>query len=242
MFLDKDIYLFDLDGTLLTIEVEEFLQHYFKALSVEFKDLCQNREEFIQALMQATKQMIKNQGQQTNRQVFMDKFSQLVGLAAADTEQLEVRFNNFYQNEFADLDQYFTIAREKPAAVINYLKNKGKRLVLATNPLFPPAGVKARLSWAGIDAADFELLTTYDNMSHAKPNPDYYREILTKIGAEPDDCLMIGNDPQEDGSATELGIELLLIEDFLIPRDKVDYPVSWQGSMAEFKRLIETKL
>jgi hypothetical protein len=53
---------------------------------------------------------------------------------------------------------------------------------------------------------------------------------------------MIGNDPQEDGSATELGIELLLIKDFLIPRDKVDYPVSWQGSMAEFKRLIETKL
>lgn len=100
----------------------------------------------------------------------------------------------------------------------------------------------ARLKWIGIEAANFELLTHYENMSYAKPNPNYYQEILTKIDAEPANCLMIGNNLKEDAAATEVGIETIIIEDNLITSKDGDYPISWQGSLVEFEKLIKEQL
>ena len=33
-------------------------------------------------------------------------------------------------------------------------------------------------------------------MHYCKPNPNYYLEISEKIGVDPRDCLMIGDDPR----------------------------------------------
>ena len=243
MFKDKEFFLFDLDGTLLSIEADEFLKYYFGALSTKFKDLCAEEEDFIGLLMGSTKKMIKNDGSCSNQEAFMEDFMGKMDIEdRAEAEKIKKRFEEFYQKEFAALDQYFELDRETPAEIIEHLKAQGKKLVLATNPLFPKEAVAARLSWIGIDASDFELLTHYENMSYAKPNPNYYREILEKIGAEAEDCLMVGNDLKEDAAATELGIKTLIIEDKMIARKDSNYPVAWQGSLKEFKELIKDKI
>lgn len=243
MFKDKEVFLFDLDGTLLSIEAEEFLKYYFGALSSEFKDLCADQDDFIGLLMGSTKKMIKNDGSCSNQQAFMGDFMEKMEITdQAEAEKIKERFNQFYQTKFAALDQYFEIDRETPAEIIKYLKAQGKKLVLATNPLFPKAAVEKRLGWIGIDAADFELLTHYENMSYAKPNPNYYREILEKIDAEAENCLMIGNDLKEDAVASELGIKTIIIEDKVIKREDSDYPVAWQGSLKEFEELIKKEI
>lgn len=243
MFKNKEVFLFDLDGTLLNIEAEEFLKYYFGALSAEFEDLCADQEEFVGLLMGSTEKMIRNDGRCSNQEAFMEDFMEKMEITErAEAEKIKERFEQFYQSEFAVLDQYFELDRETPAEIIEHLKAQGKKLVLATNPLFPEEAVAARLGWVGIEAEDFELLTHYENMSYAKPNPNYYKEILEKIDAAPEDCLMIGNDLKEDAVASELGIKTFIIEDKMIEREESDYPLAWQGSLKEFKELIKEEI
>jgi FMN phosphatase YigB (HAD superfamily) len=81
--------------------------------------------------------------------------------------------------------------------------------------------VESRLSWIGLQPSDFDFITSYENSSYCKPNPDYYREILKKYDARPEDCLMIGNDVEEDGAASaQAGIEAFLVLDNLISKGK----------------------
>ena len=243
MFKDKEVFLFDLDGTLLSIEAEQFLKYYFGALSAEFEDPCADQDQFIGLLMGSTEKMIRNDGSCSNQEVFMQDFMEKMNIEnREEAEKIKERFEHFYQTEFADLDQYFELDRETPAEIIEHLKSEGKRLVLATNPLFPKEAVAARLNWAGIDASDFEFLTHYENMSYAKPNPNYYQEILEKIDVKAENCIMIGNDLKEDAVASKLGIKTLIIEDKLIKREESDYPVAWQGSLKEFKELLKEQL
>ena len=82
--------------------------------------------------------------------------------------------------------------------------------MLATNPLFPPTATQSRIRWAGLTPEDFEFITTYDNSSFCKPNPDYYREILGKLNLNAGECLMVGNDVGEDMIARTLGMLSLI--------------------------------
>jgi HAD superfamily hydrolase (TIGR01549 family) len=244
LFKDKNVFLFDLDGTLLTIETEQFLKYYFGALSSKFEDLCKEQEDFIKLLMDSTKKMITNDGSRSNQQAFMEAFMEKIEVKSEEdsAEKIKERFDQFYRNEFAALGKYFEIDRKNPLEIIEHLKNNDKRLVLATNPLFPKEAVEKRLSWTGINPADFELLTHYENMSYAKPNPNYYQEILKKINVNAEDCLMIGNDLKEDAAAAELGITTFIIEDKLIEREASHYPIEWRGSLREFKELLKNEM
>ncbi|RQD77484.1 MAG: HAD family hydrolase [Halanaerobium sp. MSAO_Bac5] len=240
MLKSRDRYLFDLDGTLLTIDIDEFLNRYFAALSAEFSDLYSDQQEFIANLMDSTHKMIKNNGQKSNEEVFMEDF--LAHLNEADREAIKGRFHDFYQNVFPSLKKDFELDSQTPANIISYLKAKNKSLVLATNPLFPRQAVIERLNWAGLAAEDFDLITSYENMSYAKPNPNYYQEILEKIDAEPDQCLMIGNDMTEDAAAQKLGIPTLIINNHLIENESKETDLFWQGSLKEFYDLIKKEL
>lgn len=243
MFKDKEVFLFDLDGTLLNIEVDEFLKYYFGALSEKFSDLCDSKEEFIGLLTASTEKMIRNDGSRSNQEAFMDDFMEKLNVEEEDEAQkIKGRFDNFYQTDFRELAKYFKLDKETPAEIIKYLKSKGKKLVLATNPLFPVEAVEARLEWVNIDPTDFALITNYENMSYAKPNPEYYQEILEKIEESPDNCLMIGNDLKEDAIASRLGIETMIVEDKLIEREDSSYNISWQGTLKELKELIKKEI
>ena len=240
MLKNRETYLFDLDGTLLTINIDEFLNRYFAALSAEFNDLYPNKQEFISNLMDSTHKMIKNNGEKSNREVFMEDF--LAHLNEEDREKIKKRFNDFYQNVFPSLKEEFEIDNQTPAEIISYLKSKNKNLVLATNPLFPREAVVERLNWAGLKEEAFDFISSYENMSYAKPNPNYYQEILEKIEESPDNCLMIGNDMKEDTAARDAGIPTLIINDHLIEDEKKDLDLVWQGSLEEFCSLIKSEL
>ena len=79
----------------------------------------------------------------------------------------------------------------------------------------------------GLADTDFDWVTDYENSHYCKPNPDYYREILTRFALDPRQCVMIGNDMEEDMQpAAELGMARFLITDCLInPNDRpLDMP------------------
>jgi FMN phosphatase YigB (HAD superfamily) len=95
------------------------------------------------------------------------------------------------------------------------------------------------MSWAGLDHNDFELYTTYENSCFAKPNLDYYREILGKLDLKAEECLMVGNDVSEDMVAEKLGMKVFLLTDCLLNKDNEDISKYPSGSFKELKEYIE---
>ena len=215
--------LFDLDGTLLPMEQEKFLQAYFGGLTRFAAPYGYAPKDLIDALWKGTGEMVKNNGEALNREVFWDAFAAQFGEDARAREQ---DFERFYATEFDHVRHACGFAPEA-RYLISSLKALGVRCVLATNPIFPAVATEARIRWAGLAPEDFSYITTYENSRHCKPNPAYYADILAELDCEPSECLMIGNDASEDLAAMELGIPVFLLTPCLINtknRDISDIP------------------
>ena len=224
--------LFDLDGTLLPMDLDEFLHAYYKRLIMYAAAHGYDPELFRKALDAGVYAMIKMNGI-PNEQAFWGTFGQTYGLDEAECERAKDLFLAFYRTEFCRIGDDVT---PNPAAreVLEVLAAKGYPLVLATMPLFPRVAVEERLRWAGVDGSPFKYLTTYENSTSAKPHLEYYREVLAAIGVEPGDALMVGNNTQEDLVSMELGCESFLVTDWLIDPIGYDQRQVRHGSMADF--------
>ena len=86
----------------------------------------------------------------------------------------------------------------------------GYNVVIATNSIFPEIAIMQRMEWANLKDINFSLVTTMENMHYAKPNVEYYIEILDKLNSKPEDSIMIGDDLEMDIlPAQKLGIKTI---------------------------------
>ncbi|MCR1897877.1 HAD family hydrolase [Irregularibacter muris] len=228
-------FLFDLDGTLLPLDMDHFIKIYFGEMA---KKLSQHipSDKIANYIWQATNHMVKNTDpKMTNMEVFAHHFTQSTG---KNFEELSPIFEEFYLNEFMKTKIACT-SHPLVKEIIELLKEKGYTLVLATNPLFPKRAVLHRLEWAGLKEEDFTLITSYETMHACKPNIEYYQEILEKTHKTSQECMMIGNDVEEDLVAEKLGITTFLLEDQLIHRGPKEPVFDYKGSYGDLKDLIE---
>ncbi len=228
--------LFDLDGTLLPMDQDVFVKTYFKGIAAKLAPYGYEPKELIDAIWHGTMKMIKNDGRHTNEEVFWDYFASQYGKKARKDLPL---FDAFYRENF---DGVQSVCGFNPdaAALILELKTMGKRVVLATNPIFPAIATEKRIRWAGLDPEDFELYTTYENSSHSKPNPAYYQDILSRLSVPPEECLMVGNDVADDMVAEQLGMNVFLLTDCLINKDNIDISVYPNGGFSELNQYIHS--
>ena len=210
--------LFDLDGTLLPMDQNVFVKSYLgriaKAMAVHGYD----PDKLVKAIWSGTDAMVRNDGSRLNEAVFWDTFA---GFFGTPTPQELALFDAFYREGFPAVQEscgFTPRARE----VLDKVKALGLQAVLATNPIFPAAATHQRVQWAGLQTSDFLHITTYENASFCKPNPDYYREILHKLGLAPEECLMVGNDATEDMVAETLGMQVFLLTPCLINKHDLD--------------------
>lgn len=210
--------LFDLDGTLLPLEQELFVQDYFKRLAAKIAPLGYEPGQLIKTIWSGINAMKEGDGSQTNEQLFWDFFCRQYGPGAKEHEP---HFRAFYETEFQEVRSvcgFSPMAKE----VVALCKQRGRRVVLATNPLFPAVATESRIRWAGLMPENFDLYTTYENSSYCKPDLRYYQEILTKLHIRPEECLMVGNDVEEDMVAAKLGMKVFLLTDHLINEHGTD--------------------
>ena len=228
--------LFDLDGTLLPMDQDAFMKYYFGGLVKRLAPFGYESKPLIDAVWAGSVAMVKNNGDRTNEAVFWDKFAELLG---DEIRAYEAELADFYKNEFSAAR---AACGENPMArtVIDRLKKMGIPVVLATNPLFPSVATEARMSWVGLKKEDFLLVTTYENSGSCKPNPQYYREILEKLGLSPEECLMVGNDVDEDMIAEELGMRVFLITDCILNRKGKDISRYPSGNFDALLRYLDT--
>lgn len=230
--------LFDLDGTLLPMDQEEFIRAYFGGLAAKLVPHGYDPEKLTKAIWYATGEMIKNDSGEVNQKIFWKAFSKLLGDGVYDDEPL---FDEFYHNGFQKVKEVCGY-NENAAKFVHFIKEKGIRTILATNPLFPSIATESRIRWAGLEPEDFEYYTTYENSGYCKPNLKYYGEILSKTNLRPQECLMVGNDVGEDMVTLKLGMKVFLLTDNLINKTNEDINNYPNGSFAEleeyFKSLI----
>ena len=210
--------LFDLDGTLLPMDLDVFIKAYLGKLSHWMIPYGYDQKKLIESLWLGNIAMVKNNGEKTNEAAFWETVKNIYGEKIYQDQSL---FDEFYVEEYNTLSQ---VCGYDPAAaeIIASLKAKGYRLILATNPLFPAAATQWRIRWAGLNPQDFELITSFENSSYCKPNTDYYRSILENIGVSAEECLMVGNDVSEDMVASKLGMEVFLLTNCLINKENTD--------------------
>ena len=227
--------LFDLDGTLLPMDQEQFTRAYFRLLAAKLAPLGYEPQKLIDSIWAGTAAMVNNDGTCTNEEAFWKTFEGIYGQAARrDRETIE----SFYREEF---QQARTACGFTPAAaeIVRRLKREGKTLVLATNPIFPAEATRSRMHWAGLSPEDFVWYTTYENAHFCKPNPRYYEEILQQIDRRPEDCLMVGNDVTEDMVAETLGMSVFLLTDCLINREALELSRFARGGFAELNAFFD---
>lgn len=221
--------LFDLDGTLLPMDQEEFTKVYLHLLSKKMEQHGYEPEQMVKAVWTGTGAMVKNDGSSTNEKVFWGAFDKFWGKnASADEPVLQA----FYENEFEDVRNACGY-NEDARKMIDEVKSMGYRTILATNPIFPALATEKRIRWAGLTPEDFELYTTYENIGYCKPNPQYYQEILNRIGLLPEECVMVGNDVTEDMVAETIGMKVFLLTDCMINKEEKDISVYPNGSFQE---------
>lgn len=210
--------LFDLDGTLLPMDQEAFTKAYFHTLSAKLAPFGYDPKALVNGIWAGTAAMVKNDGSRPNEQAFWETFCNLFGEAVRQDESL---FEEYYQVEFQAVKNVCGF-NPKAAEVVQLCKQKGRRVVLATNPIFPAIATESRIRWAGLQPADFQWYTTYENSCNCKPNPAYYRDIVKRLGCRPEECLMVGNDVGEDMVAGTLGVHTFLLTDCLINKEERD--------------------
>lgn len=228
--------LFDLDGTLLPMDQDEFVRAYFKLLAKKLAGHGYDPQALLGNIWAGVEAMVKNTGEVNNEEAFWRTFDAIYGEGVRKDIPI---FEDYYRNEFQQVQQVCGF-NPRAAEVICYVKEKGLRTVLATNPLFPVVATESRIRWAGLKKEDFEVITTYENSRHCKPNPDYYLDIIEEIGVKPEECLMVGNDVKEDMVANSLGMKVFLLTDCLINKEDKDISVYPNGNFEALLTYIDT--
>lgn len=225
--------LFDLDGTLLPMDNDEFTTVYFKLLAETLGPYGYDAKQLVNAVWTGTFAMLKNDGSKSNEEAFWGKFAEIYGEKGIADKPI---FNRFYENEFKKAKAVCGY-NPKAAEAVRKIKSDGYRVALATNPIFPASAIETRICWAGFSSDEFELFTSYENIGFCKPNPDYYREILKRLKISADECLMVGNDVSEDMIAESIGMNVFLLTDCLINKEHKDisaYPCGGFEQLTEF--------
>jgi len=225
--------LFDMDGTLLPMDMEEFTSGYFKILYTNLTKYNIPYEKLVKTIWEGTATMVNNDGSRTNREIFWEKFGELI--PEVPLKEIADTCDRFYRNDF-DLAIKFTKQNPLAKEAVTLAHKKAPIVALATNPLFPYDGQITRMKWIGLKDNDFDLITAYETDSYCKPNPKYFYSVCDRLGVKPEECLMIGNDEKEDMYACKLaGIQGYLVTDTMIKSES--HP--WNGLKGSFEELVE---
>ena len=211
----KEAILFDLDGTLLPMNQDIFVKTYFGLMAKRMAQFGYKPDELIHTIWKCFAEVYGNE----------------------KTRNDHAKFDEFYHEDFPKVQSscgFQPLAKE----IVQYAKQQGYRVVLATNPIFPRIATDERIRWAGLEPSDFELVTTYENSHACKPSLLYYQEILDALGLEGSECLMVGNDISEDGVVKQLGMDIFYITDCLINPDGIDIKHELHGSFEDLKEYI----
>jgi FMN phosphatase YigB (HAD superfamily) len=227
--------LLDLDGTLLGVDMDIFVPRMVASMR-EFFAAAIPGDGFGPALREGfTAMAVNDDPRRTVLDVFLDVFGGRTGLGPGRTREL---FEAYYRGPFCGLAS-LSSRLEGVAELLETAFRRGFTVSLATKPIFPRDAIRERMRWAGVEDAPFEVVTAAEIMHWCKPHPGYWRELLAMLGAAPGDCLMAGNDREQDLAAGRAGIPTYFVGGRWATGDDVGYRPDDQGTLTDLAALLD---
>ncbi len=224
--------LFDLDGTLIDIDLKSFIPGYMQLLSETVSHIIRP-SKFISLLFKASNAIDQNDGRMTNEELFANVFFPLKG---HPREEIEPLFNEFYENDFIKLRKY-TEVKPEARSVVQAAFERGYDVVIATTPIIPLTAIQQRLNWANVGDFDYKLITSFENMRANKPHRYYYQQIFDFLNCPPEACLMVG-DEEKDMKASIFGCQTYLVPSNNSNLDTNSPQPTYQGPLEDLLNLL----
>jgi len=227
--------LFDLDGTLLGVNMRRFIPAYLDALFNFFEDLAE-RDRFSRVLRASIGHLLASEeGGRTNEAKFLDVIQSNLGIA---DNQFRERMDSFC---LEGLDVLAPFIEPHPLArdVLNRCFDMGLKVAIATNPVFPRPLVDARLAWGGIIDFPYDWIASMENTRYCKPHPEFFLDVLATLELAPSDTLMVGNDTQHDLGARGVGIPVFLVDTWIEDRLGGVFAVDLRGDLSDLLAFLD---
>jgi len=234
-----DAILFDLDGTLLRVQMTEFIPRYVEGLASYFTSYAKPKK-FTRVMLGAIRGLLRDEGdgRQTNQQRVFSVLQQHLAIPQ------QAAYEAFQSYAAEQLDCLQELVQPIPLArqILLECQQRGIKLVLATNPVFPDFMIRARLRWGQLEDIPFSHLTSSENSCYCKPQSGYFREIVQQLQLAPENCMMVGNDTLQDLSAAAVGIETFLVDTWMVERQGPQWPSDHRGDHGELRRFLHSRL
>lgn len=126
------------------------------------------------------------------------------------------------------------------AEVLGSLRAARHPMAIVTSK-FHAGAVKALTHVACME--HFDVVIGADSAEFAKPHPEPVRLALSKLGAQPENALMIGDSPHDITAGNAAGVETAAVlwgafsRDQLVPAN----PTYWLSSIGELPGLLEAR-
>jgi|SRR6056297_400956 len=228
--------LFDLDGTLLRVQMEHFIPRYVERLAAYCSPHIKPRR-FSRAMLDAIRQLITEEGDGhvSNEQRLFALLKQQLGIAETLVLESLAHYAEHHLDELQHLIHPIPLAQQ----IVKDCHRRAIPMVLATNPVFPRFMIEARMAWAEVDLGLFRHLTSYENSRFCKPQAGYFAEIAALLNVPPERCLMVGNDSSHDLAAAAVGMQTFLVDTWLVERNEKKWPIHYRGDHRALQQFLE---
>ena len=125
--------LFDLDGTLLPMDLDQFTEGYFHLFGPDGCPVWLSGRDAGSGPVEGCGSDGEKSGQLPNCEAFWETFAQVLGPQVYDHIPI---FDAFYATEFQKA-RSFTGPNPRASQAVALARRKAERVILATNPLFP---------------------------------------------------------------------------------------------------------
>lgn len=193
--------LFDLDGTLLDIDGDAFLEDYITKLA-RYLHPWVDSEAFVQALWSAAAgALAAPHPHKTNRTALTEALGEPLDVSPTE---LSHRIDAF---SLSSADTILPGGRPMPGSrrAVTAAQALGLKIAVATTPIYHLAVVRNRLVRAELDDVSWDVIAT-DQFHSTKPYPAYFEEVAERLGVPPESCLMVGDNPFDDMAAKTVGM------------------------------------
>lgn len=232
--------LLDLDDTLITTHTDVFFPAYLRALA-EYAAAYAEGGTYLDILMpefQATLEEYR-----PTASLYERLLERLADAAGKPLEEMRTFFAEFYRSRYPSLrDLGYIEPRGETTGLLDWLRANHYQVVVATNPGLPRAAIDHRMKWGGLDPGDdqFALITAAEEMHFGKPSPEYYAEIVLRLGVKPCEAIMVGDDWENDiRGAAAAGLNTFWVTpDCAIPCDP-SVPLDGYGTYGQFVERVE---
>lgn len=223
--------LFDLDDTLLSLNLTAFLARYINGASgllarASGKLRVNIMTAYARAWLAAEGE--KRRDRMTNQQLINSIIYKQCGIPLDDPVIADM-IDCYERTVVPRMGSGIVRAEPKKGAreAVDAVWGMGLTCALATNPAVSMECDRARMAWAGFTEDDFALVSCAENSTRAKPWADYYEEFCGKLGLSPSECLMVGNDAKRDFAHPECGLRTVYVGHAKPTR------ALWAGQMSE---------